>query len=75
MAYHEFRDEETGDGYGSFEVFKIDKGDPLFTADEGDMVAEPGFYWWPCFPGCLPDGDASGPFASEQDAINDAQES
>jgi hypothetical protein len=25
-------------------------------------LIEPGWYWWPCFPGCMPGGDASGPF-------------
>lgn len=30
-----------------------------------------GWYWWPCFPGCLPDGDPSGPFATEQECIDD----
>ena len=40
---------------------------------EGDPVA-PGWYWWSCFPGCLPDGDATGPFATEEEALADAQE-
>jgi len=35
-----------------------------------DLLA--GWYWWPCFPGCLPDGDANGPFASEAEAIEAA---
>jgi len=31
-------------------------------------------WWWqPCFPGCLPDSDPIGPFASEADALADAQ--
>ena len=34
----------------------------------------PGWYWWACFPGCLPDGDAVGPFATEAEAIADAQD-
>lgn len=34
-----------------------------------------GWYYWFCFPGCLPDSDPIGPFASEQEALNDAQES
>lgn len=34
----------------------------------------PGWYWWACFPGCLPDGEPSGPFATEQEAIDNAQE-
>lgn len=34
-----------------------------------------GFYWQPCFPGCLPDGDPIGPFETEQEALADAQDS
>jgi hypothetical protein len=32
-----------------------------------------GYFWWPCFPGCLPDGDPIGPFDTEADAIEDAR--
>lgn len=31
-----------------------------------------GWYWWSCCPGCLPDGEASGPFETELEAIQDA---
>ncbi len=31
-----------------------------------------GWYWWTCCPGCLPDSDASGPFETEEEAIQDA---
>lgn len=31
-----------------------------------------GFYWWTCSPGCLPDSEASGPFETELEAIEDA---
>ena len=34
-----------------------------------------GWFWWTCFPGCLPDSEPVGPFATEQDAIDDAQKS
>ncbi len=34
---------------------------------------EPGWYWWACFPGCLPDGEPSGPFDTEEEAIADAR--
>lgn len=34
---------------------------------------EPGFYWWPCLPGCLPDSDAFGPFARPDDAYMNAR--
>ena len=33
-----------------------------------------GWFWWSCSPGCLPDGPAFGPFASEADAMADARE-
>jgi hypothetical protein len=39
---------------------------------EGNPVAA-GWYWWACFPGCLPDGEAHGPFETEAEAIADAQ--
>lgn len=31
-----------------------------------------GWYWWPGFPGCLPDGEPTGPFQTEIEAIADA---
>lgn len=34
-----------------------------------------GWYWWPCSPGCLPDGDPAGPFNSSGEAYRDATES
>jgi hypothetical protein len=44
--------------------------------EPGDTDAgnEPGWYWWSCFPGCLPDGDPIGPFATEEEALANAQE-
>ena len=33
-----------------------------------------GWYWWSCFPGCLPDGEPFGPFGTEAEAIANAQE-
>lgn len=33
-----------------------------------------GWYWWSCFPGCLPEGDPSGPFATEAQALADARD-
>lgn len=35
--------------------------------------AEAGYYWWACFPGCLPDGEPMGPFDSEDAALEDAR--
>ena len=41
---------------------------------EGECTHLEGWYWWSCFPGCLPDSKPNGPFDTQQDAINDAQE-
>lgn len=41
---------------------------------DADVPIESGWYWWPCFPGCLPDGDPIGPFDTEAEALADAQE-
>lgn len=43
------------------------------TDDEGDCLGS-GWYWWACFPGCLPDGEPNGPFDSKEQALADAQE-
>jgi hypothetical protein len=32
-----------------------------------------GWFWWSCFPGCLPDSSPMGPFASHAEALKDAQ--
>ena len=42
-------------------------------SDEG-LLTSAGWYWWPCFPGCLPDGDPEGPFDTEEEATLDAQD-
>jgi hypothetical protein len=31
-----------------------------------------GWYWWECYPGCLPDGEAFGPFPTSYRAYRDA---
>lgn len=36
-------------------------------------ISESGWYWWACLPGCLPDSDANGPFATSAEALADAQ--
>lgn len=34
---------------------------------------DPGFYFWFCLPGCLPDSEAYGPYASVQEATEAAR--
>lgn len=41
--------------------------------DDGEPL-EAGWYWWTCFPGCLPDSEPMGPFATEQEALDDARD-
>lgn len=43
------------------------------TDEDGDQLEE-GWYWQACFPGCMPDGDPRGPFATQEDALADARE-
>ena len=64
-GYYPFYNEEH-ESYGSFEVFQE-------THNDHGLGLEPGFYWWSCFPGCLPDGEPSGPFDTAQEAYDDAQ--
>lgn len=53
------------------EVFYV--GDAELIDDDG-TPRPAGWYWWACFPGCVPDGDACGPFDTEAEALADAQE-
>ena len=56
MTFHQFTSPD-GEPFGSFEVFQ-------------DVEAsEASFYWQSCFPDCLPDSDAVGPFQTEAEAI------
>lgn len=74
-GFHQFHAEETQEPYGSLEVFWRDEQRPLCD-DWGyeDPGVRAGWYWWACFPGCLPDGEPSGPFATSRDALQDADE-
>lgn len=45
-----------------------------FDSDDGFCYKDEGWYYWYCFPGCLPDSDPIGPFDTEQEAIESAQE-
>lgn len=58
------------------EVFYMSQDDIEYEAQHGEesIFSEAGWYWWPCFPGCLPDSDPIGPFDTEQEALNDAQD-
>jgi hypothetical protein len=57
------------------EVFYHDSSvNTIFENGESSHFGMPtGWYWWPCYPGCLPDSPPQGPFATEAEAIKDAQ--
>jgi hypothetical protein len=65
MSWHTFESED-GSEYGSFEAFYLDSetGEPIVS----------GWYWWACFPGCLPDGEPDGPYPTEREAIQAGQD-
>jgi hypothetical protein len=65
VGYHRFLDAYLNEEQGSFEVFY----------DDGcqEPYPEPGWYWHPCFPGCLSDGEPVGPFDTSTEAWEDAQ--
>jgi len=59
------------------EVFWYDPSydvDAMAEGCEEQELPEAGWYWWACFPGCLPDGDMVGPFETAEEATADAQE-
>jgi hypothetical protein len=77
-GYHQFTSEE-GEPYGSFEVFWLNSPEldsQKYARSQTDPDCgpqEPGWYWWACFPGCLPEGDPTGPFETSVAAYSDAQ--
>tara|TARA_R100001530_G_scaffold91496_5_gene63556 strand:+ start:3135 stop:3389 length:255 start_codon:yes stop_codon:yes gene_type:complete len=59
-----------------FSVSELEVNYNLQNLDHADehTITKAGWYWWSCFPGCLPDGEAFGPFSTEAEAIADAQD-
>ena len=47
--------------------------DAMFDALVEEEGITGGWFYWYCFPGCLPDSDMFGPFASYKDALADTQ--
>ena len=67
-GYHQFVN-DMGAHYGSFEVF-YNKADAVNGYI--DLAENDGWFWWACFPGCLPDGEPAGPFPTAEGAYLDA---
>lgn len=51
------------------EVFYWDMGDAEIETGDGIVPCQAGYYFWFCFPGCMPESDPYGPYESEEDAI------
>lgn len=74
MHYLDPKRESDPHALPNVETFQVRDGDDTRGCDsDGDPLAS-GWYWWSCFPGCLPDSDPCGPFATEAEALADARE-
>jgi hypothetical protein len=47
--------------------------DEMFDAMIKEEGIHGGWFYWYCFPGCMPDGDMYGPFPTYEEALADAQ--
>lgn len=54
------------------EVFYVGVEDAEILGDMHAGIEGHGWYWWSCFPGCIPDSEAIGPFLTDAQAIEDA---
>ena len=72
QAYSDVSRENDPHALPDLEIFYVAEGEML---DWEDNLLEPGYYFWWCLVGCLPDSDAEGPFASEEIALRVARES
>jgi hypothetical protein len=59
-----------------FYVSRMECNYNLQNMDHADeyTITEPGFYYWYCFPGCLPDSEPIGPFNTEAEAVKNMME-
>jgi hypothetical protein len=48
--------------------------DAMFDAMIKEEGIKGGWFWWSCFPGCLPDSSPIGPFDTYAEALKDAQD-
>ena len=71
QAYSDPRRASDPHALPDLEVFFCDENDA--PVDDENESRGAGWYWWSCFPGCLPDGEAMGPFDAELEALEDAR--
>jgi len=73
QAYSDPRRASDPHALPDLEVFYCDASEAP-QSEETEEQRGAGWYWWSCFPGCLPDGEAAGPFDSESEALADARQ-
>jgi len=61
------------------EVFHVSPAEAIYNQQNDDhadeyTIVEPGYYWWTCLPGCMPDSSPFGPYPTEAAAIEAAQD-
>lgn len=61
------------------EIFFVSRMEAAYNMENMDhanenTLTESGWYYWYCFPGCLPDSDPYGPYKTKQAALKDARE-
>ena len=71
QAYSDPRRESDPHALPDLEVFEVTERD--FRRGDYPESAGPGYYWQACSPGCLPDSDPIGPFATKAEALADAR--
>ena len=47
--------------------------DDCWTDTNGEPLSA-GWYFWSCFPGCMPEGDPNGPYETEDEAWAEVEE-
>jgi len=73
MSFYQFMIKESIEPAGSFETFVHHEIKERRYTDAIEIgISSGGWYWQCCWPGCLPDGEPSGPFKTEAEAIADA---
>lgn len=45
--------------------------DSCWYSEDDEAYLRPGWYWWYCWPGCLPDSDPRGPYSSYAEACQE----
>lgn len=76
MAASEF-DPEDEDSWMGDRVREELAGMPVDYSEEDIATAQQalaGYYFWVCVPGCMPDSDASGPYQTEEEALEEARD-